>query len=96
MHHLNKLFILLIGIITISSCATSRAVVSNSVDISRYDYVTFGDETTGDRSLNDIVLLVHNEITDTRLKGVSSAEANLLILEGKKGDTCKLPWHNVT
>ncbi len=84
MHHLNKLFILLIGIITISSCATSRAVVSNSVDISRYDYVTFGDETTGDRSLNDIVLLVHNEITDTRLKGVSSAEANLLILEGKK------------
>lgn len=46
MHHLNKLFILLIGIITISSCATSRAVVSNSVDISRYDYVTFGDETT--------------------------------------------------
>ena len=46
MHHLNKLFILLIGIITISSCATSRAVVSNSVDISRYDYLTFGDETT--------------------------------------------------
>lgn len=46
MHHLNKLFILLIGIITISSCATSRAVVSNSVDISRYDYVTFGDGTT--------------------------------------------------
>ena len=84
MHFLNKFFIVLIGIIIINSCATSRAVLSNSVDISKYDFVTFGDETTGDRSLDAIVLLVDNEITDTRLQCVSSTEANTLILKGRK------------
>ena len=84
MKYLSRISTIVICFFIVCSCATSRAVISNSVDISRYDYVTFGDETTGDRSLDDIVLLVQNEITDTRLQGVSSNDANSLIIAVKK------------
>lgn len=55
-----------------SSCSSSaNLVVSNGANISKYKYVSFGKEQTGDRELDDIMLLVQNEIANTRLQPIS-------------------------
>lgn len=84
MKQYNKYILLIINIMVLSSCSTSRAVLSNSFNLESYDYVAFGDESTGDRSLDDMILLVQNEITNTRLKSVNGDEASVLLLGGKK------------
>lgn len=62
------------------SCASSKVVLSNDVNIDKYKYVIFGDETTGDRELDDVVMAVQNHISSTNLKVLSSTN-RLNILE---------------
>lgn len=56
-----------------TSCSSSSNVISNGADISKYKYVSFGKEISGDRELDDVVLLVQNEIANTKLQPISLA-----------------------
>ncbi len=56
----------------LASCSSSaKLVVSNGADVSKYKYVNFGKEQTGDRELDDVMLLVQNEIANTKLQPIS-------------------------
>ena len=75
--------LLLTFAITISSCATSKAIFATGVNVDMYEYVVFGDKSTGDRELDDVVMMVQNEISNTKLTVISSTEAIRLIANGK-------------
>ena len=77
-------YLLLLNLaITISSFATSKVVLATGVNVDKYDYVVFGDKSTGDRELDDVVMMVKNEISNTKLTVISSTEAIRLIANGK-------------
>ena len=69
-----KLLVFIAIMITLQACSTSRSVISHGVDLSKYSYVVFGTESTGDRELDDIVMAVQNEIAATKLTVVSAQE----------------------
>ena len=72
-------FTILIGLLGLfSACSSSKLVVSNSIDVNQYEYVVFGSESTGDSDLDDIMMLVTNEITNTRLKSLSKWDVSNL------------------
>lgn len=54
-----------------ASCASSKIVLSSNIDISKYKYVIFGDESSGDRELDDVVMAVQNQIAETSLTVLS-------------------------
>ncbi len=57
-----------------TSCSSSaKVVVSNGADVSKYKYVRINSEHTGDPELDDVMLLVENEITNTKLQPISLA-----------------------
>lgn len=70
-HSLSLLII--IGVL-MSSCSSSKIVLSHNIDITKYKYVIFGNETTGDRELNDVVMVVQNQISETNLKVLSASD----------------------
>ena len=72
-----KLLIIIAITIAIQACSTSKAVISNGVDLSKYSYVVFGKESSGDRELDDIVMAVQNEIAATKLTVLSAQEGYL-------------------
>lgn len=74
------LFIITIVAILMTSCASGKIVLSNDADISKYKYVIFGTETSGDRELDDMVMSVQNIIAGTNLT-VLSASNTLRIFE---------------
>ena len=55
-----------------TSCASSRIVLSSNADVSKYKYVIFGSESSGDRELDDIIMAVQNQIAETNLKVLST------------------------
>lgn len=58
--------------VSLSSCSSSaNLVVFNGVSLSKYKYVSFGKEQTGDRELDDVMMLVQNEIANTKLQSIS-------------------------
>lgn len=58
--------------IVFTSCSSSaKLVVSSGANISKYKYVNFGKEQTGDRELDDVMLLIQNEISNTKLQPIS-------------------------
>ena len=62
--------------LTFTSCSSSaNLVVSNGVELSNYKYVCFGNEHTGDRELDDLLMMVQNEISNTRLQTISLSYA---------------------
>ncbi len=66
------IFILFAFVVCFTSCSsTANLVVSNSANLSKYKYVSFGKEQTGDRELDDVMLLVQNEIANTKLQSIS-------------------------
>lgn len=67
----------------ISSCSTSKVVISHGIDMSKYSYVVFGEESTGDRVLEDVVMRVKNEIAMTKLIVVSEQEGLAKVALGK-------------
>ena len=76
MRFIKLLSIVILTFISISSCLSSaNLVVSNGANLSKYKYVVFGKGQTGDRELDDVVMLVQNEITNTRLQPVSQSFA---------------------
>lgn len=54
-------------VILMTSCASGKIVLSNDANISKYKYVIFGKETSGDRELDDVVISVQNQIAETNL-----------------------------
>mgnify|MGYP001083602590 CR=1 FL=1 len=68
------LFCAIVVVIILQACSTSKAVISHGIDLSKYSYVVFGKESTGDRELDDIVMAVQNEIAATKLTVVSAQE----------------------
>ena len=78
-----RLFSVIAVIIILQACSTSKVVVSNGIDLSNYSYVVFGNETTGDRELDDIVMSVQNEISDTKLEVVSARDGLVKIANGE-------------
>ena len=69
-----KLLVFIAIMITLQACSTSRRVISYGVDLSKYSYVVFGTESSGDRELDDIIMAVQNEIAATKLTVVSAQE----------------------
>ena len=68
---------------TFLSCSTSKSVISFNTDLSKYSYIIFGNELTGDKELDDIVLTVQNEIANTRLKVIPEQDILILTALGK-------------
>lgn len=66
-----NLFYAIVVVIMLQACSTSKAVISHGIDLSKYSYVVFGKESTGDRELDDIVMAVQNEIANTKLEVIS-------------------------
>ena len=75
--------LLIAVVIILQSCSTSKAVISHEIDLSKYSYVVFGKETTGDRELDDIVMAVQNEIADTKLRVISEQDGLAKIALGE-------------
>lgn len=71
--------IAVIILILMTSCAAGKIVLSNNADIDRYKYVVFGDETSGDRELDDVILEVQNQIAETNLKVLSNSEISKVL-----------------
>lgn len=63
---------IVIIITLVTSCASSKIVLSGNVDISKYKYVIFSSEFSGDRELDDVVMEVENLIAGTNLKVLSA------------------------
>lgn len=59
--------------VLMTSCASGKIVLSNDANISKYKYVIFGKETTGDRELDDVVMSVQNQIAETDLTVLSTS-----------------------
>uniref|UniRef100_A0AB33IYS5 Uncharacterized protein n=1 Tax=Prevotella sp. GTC17253 TaxID=3236793 RepID=A0AB33IYS5_9BACT len=62
-----------------TSCASSKIVLSNNADISKYKYVIFGSESSGNRELDDIVMAVQNQIAETSLKVLSVSDISKVL-----------------
>ena len=62
-----------------TSCASSRIVLSSNADVSKYKYVIFGSESSGDRELDDIVMAVQNQIAETNLKVLSTSNISKVL-----------------
>ena len=67
-------------IVLMTSCASGKIVLSNDVNISKYKYVIFGKETSGDRELDDVVMSVQNQIAETNLIVLKICECSDSIL----------------
>lgn len=63
-HIIRKVIFVLTCLILTTSCSSGKIVISNNTDISKYKYVIFGDEITGDRLLEDINMSVRNLISE--------------------------------
>ena len=69
---LSILITMVLSTISLASCSSSaNLVISNGANLSNYKYISFGKEQTGDRSLDDIMMLVQNEISNTKLQPLS-------------------------
>lgn len=78
-----SLFSLIVVVIILQACSTSNAVISHSIDLSKYSYVIFGKESTGDRELDNIIMTVQNEIANTKLQVISEENGFSKIAAGK-------------
>ena len=65
------IFTFVLTILLFATCSSSKVVLSTGIDLSQYQHVVFGAETTGDRDLDDIMMMVQNEIANTGLNVVS-------------------------
>jgi len=76
---LAKLIIPIIIISLITSCSSSKIVLSNNVNIDKYKYVVFGNKSSGDRELDDVMMAVQNQIAETNLIVLSSSDASKIL-----------------
>lgn len=74
--------IVIIVVIMIQACSTSKAVVARNIDLSQYSYVILANESSGDRELDDVIMSIQNEICDTKLTVISAEEGLNKISQG--------------
>ena len=76
MKRISFLIAMVLAIISLASCSSSaNLVISNGANLSNYKYISFGKEQTGDRNLDDIMMLIQNEIANTKLQPISLSYA---------------------
>ena len=68
------------------ACTTSRTIVSDSVDLSKYEYASLTDVTSynGSASLMDIEVRIFNALEKTRLKMIGDKRIGELSYEQKE------------
>ncbi len=76
-----------------TSCASSKLVLSNNANIDKYKYVIFGNKTSGDRELDDVVMAVENLIAETNLKVLSASNISKV---SEFSDNILTPYISVT
>ena len=69
------LLISVLSLFLLSCSSSAKLVLANDASFSKYKYVCFGEKVTGDRDLDDIVMLVQNEISNTGLQQISLKNA---------------------
>lgn len=57
--------------ILLTACSSSNLIVSDGINLNNYDYIVFREYSTGDRKYDDVMMLVQNEIAQTRLNVIS-------------------------
>lgn len=57
--------------ILLTACSSSNLIVSDGINLNNYDYILFREYSTGDRKYDDVMMLVQNDIAQTRLDVVS-------------------------
>ena len=76
MKRISFLIAMVLAIISLASCSSSaNLVISNGANLSNYKYISFAKEQTGDRNLDDIMMLIQNEIANTKLQPISLSYA---------------------
>ena len=80
--HLKTLGVIFL-VMTTTSCATSKAITSYGTDLSKYSYIVFGEKSTGDETLEDLMMAVHNEIAKTRLQIITAEDGINKIMHGE-------------
>jgi hypothetical protein len=83
MAKLAKMLVAVVVAVVMYSCTTSKVVLSYGADLSKYSCVVFGEETTGDGGLEDVIMCVRNEIAKTKLRVVSGEDALVRIALGE-------------
>lgn len=79
------LYIFILLPIIFTSCGTSKIMMVDGVtNLSEYEYIVFGEGSNGSADLDEVLFIVRQEISRTRLKTISKYEANNLILLGHK------------
>lgn len=79
---LAKSFVLVSVIaLSVASCYSGKIVLSNNVNLDRYKYIIFGNDTSGDRQLDDVLMAVQNQISETNLTVLSASSDALRISE---------------
>ncbi len=58
----------------LSSCSTGKIILSKNANLSQYKYVMFGNKTSGNGQLDDIIMEVENQIAETDLKIISVSD----------------------
>jgi len=57
----------------VTSCSSSKIVLSNNANIDKYKYVIWGNKSSGNRELDDVIMTVQNQIAETNLKVLSAS-----------------------
>ncbi len=65
--------VIIINILMVS-CSSSKIVLSSNANIDKYKYVIWGNKSSGDRELDDVVMTVQNQITETNLKVLATSD----------------------
>lgn len=73
-------------LLTLTSCATGKSVVSNTADLSKYEYATLTDvmNYNGSASLMDLEVKIFDALNATRLTMIGDYRLNELSLAQKE------------
>lgn len=76
----NKLLMLIVFIMGVNSCTTSKSFVSNSANLEKYNYATITNvmDYRGSATMLNIEVEIYDALTLTRLKVIGDNEINSL------------------
>nr|WP_321452611.1 hypothetical protein [uncultured Carboxylicivirga sp.] len=82
-----KLLILIVFVVGVSSCTTSKSFVSDSANLEKYNYATITNVTDygGSATLMNIEVEIYDALTKTRLNVIGDNEISTLS-ESQKGE----------
>ena len=75
MNNLTKYFLVIVAIMALTGCSTSKSTVSGSVDLSKYEYAMVINNNTYyiPAELMEYEIMLFDAVEDSRLKLVSDA-----------------------